>query len=288
MTTMPTPAGPGTEKLIALVTNGSQFAGPAALLGLKHLNCQVYVHDPSFSDDARREAFASAHNGVIPVAGDRLSVANDVIRAEGRLDILIENPAPRGEAHVTDDDNVAALDKWLTDAAREVITEPFELLNFAARAMRQRSRGVIIFFTSATWDRPQHGSVYYSAMRAAYPCLALGAARDLASAGIQVNCVPRTSWRAKSITRRSCGTGRRRRRNSPSWSRSGGCKPPVTSGNLSPSWPAGPPRSSPGTPSRSTAPRSCPRAYDRGRRATASRHPRSEGTTRCLLSRADG
>ena len=34
MTTMPAPAGPSTEKLIALVTNGSQFAGPAALLGL--------------------------------------------------------------------------------------------------------------------------------------------------------------------------------------------------------------------------------------------------------------
>ena len=189
MTTMPAPTGPSTEKLIALVTNGSQFAGPAALLGLNQLNCQVYVHDPSFSDDAQRDAFASDHNGVIPLAGNRLSVANDVMKAEGRLDILIENPAPRGEAHVTDDDNVDALDEWLTDAAREVITEPFELLNFAARAMRQRSRGVIIFFTSATWDRPQHGSVYYSAMRAAYPCLALGAARDLAPAGIQVNCV---------------------------------------------------------------------------------------------------
>ena len=145
MTTMPAPTGPSTEKLIALVTNGSQFAGPAALLGLKYLNCQVYVHDPSFSDDAQRDAFASDHNGVIPLAGNRLSVANDVMKAEGRLDILIENPAPRGEAHVTDDDNVAALDEWLTDAAREVITEPFELLNFAARAMRQRSRGVIIF-----------------------------------------------------------------------------------------------------------------------------------------------
>jgi len=66
MTTMPAPTDPGTEKLIALVTNGSQFAGPAALLGLKYLNCQIYVHDPSFSDDAQRNAFESAHNGVIP------------------------------------------------------------------------------------------------------------------------------------------------------------------------------------------------------------------------------
>jgi len=189
MTTMPAPAGPSTERLIALLTNGRQFAGPAALLGLKHLNCRVYVHDPAFSDDAQRDAFASDHNGVIPLAGNRLSVANDVIRAEGRLDILIENPSPRGEAHVTDDDNVDALDKWLNDAARELITEPFELLNFAARAMRQRSRGVIILLTSESWEKPQHGSVYYSAMRAAYPSLALGAARDLAPAGIQVNCI---------------------------------------------------------------------------------------------------
>jgi 3-oxoacyl-[acyl-carrier protein] reductase len=189
MTTIPAPASPSTEKLIALLTNGTQFAGPAALLGLKHLNCQIYVHDPSFSDDAQRDAFASAHGGVIPLAGDRLSVANDVMKAEGRLDILIENPSPRGEAHVTDDDNVAALDTWLNDAARELIIEPFELLNFAARAMRQQSRGVIVLLTSESWEKPQHGSVYYSAMRAAYPCLALGAARDLGPAGIQVNCV---------------------------------------------------------------------------------------------------
>ena len=181
--------GAGTEKLIALLTNGSQFAGPAALLGLQHLNCQIYVHDPSLSDDAEREAFASAHDGVIPLAGDRLSVARDVIKAEGRLDILIENPSPRGEAHVTDDDNVDALDAWLNDAARELIVEPFELLNFVARAMRQQSRGVIVLLTSESWEKPQHGSVYYSAMRAAYPCLALGAARDLAPDGIQVNCI---------------------------------------------------------------------------------------------------
>jgi 3-oxoacyl-[acyl-carrier protein] reductase len=186
---MTAPAGAGTDKLIALLTNGSQFAGPAALLGLKPLNCQVYVHDPSFSDNAKLHAFASAHDGVIPLAGDRLSVASDVMKAEGRLDILIENPSPRGEAHVTDDDDVAALDAWLNDAARELIVEPFKLLNFAARAMRQQSRGAIVLLTSESWEKPQHGSVYYSAMRAAYPCLALGAARDLGPDGIQVNCI---------------------------------------------------------------------------------------------------
>jgi 3-oxoacyl-[acyl-carrier protein] reductase len=186
---MTVPANRATEKLVALLTNGSQFAGPAALLGLKNLNCQIYVHDPSFSDDAKLSAFASAHDGVIPLAGDRLSVANDVINAEGRLDVLVENPSPRGEAHVTDDNNVDALDSWLNDAARELIVEPFELLNFAARAMRKQSRGVIVLLTSESWEKPQHGSVFYSAMRAAYPCLALGAARDLAPDGIQVNCV---------------------------------------------------------------------------------------------------
>ena len=181
--------GTGTEKLIALLTNGSQFAGPAALLGLKDLNCKVYVHDPSLSDDAKRKDFASAHDDVIPLAGNRMSVANEVVSAEGRLDVLIENPSPRGEAHVTDDDNVDALHSWLDDAARELIVEPFELLNFAARTMRQQSRGVIVLLTSESWEKPQHGSVYYSAMRAAYPCLALGAARDLAADGIQVNCI---------------------------------------------------------------------------------------------------
>jgi hypothetical protein len=78
---MSTDTGTMAEKLIALVTNGCRFAGPAALLGLKHLNCQIYVHDQSFSDDAQLDAFASAHNGVIPLAGSRLTVANEIIRA---------------------------------------------------------------------------------------------------------------------------------------------------------------------------------------------------------------
>lgn len=186
---MRTDTGTTAEKLIALVTNGCRFAGPAALLGLKHLNCRIYVHDQSFSDDSQLEAFASAHNGVIPLAGSRLSVANEIIRAEGRLDILVENPSIRGERHVTDDDAVDTLDTFLTDAANELIVEPFQLLNFVARTMRQRSRGVIILITSESWEKPQRGSVFYSAMRAALPSLALGAARGLAAAGIQVNCI---------------------------------------------------------------------------------------------------
>lgn len=178
-----------TEPAIALVTNGCQFAGPAALLGLQHLNGKIYVHDQSFSDAAQLGAFADAHEDLIPVAGSRLSVAHQVVSAEGRLDVLVENPSIRGERHVTDDDDVDLLDKWLTDAAQELIVEPFELVNFAARTMRQRSRGAIVLITSESWEKPQHGSVFYSAMRAAFPSLALGAARDLAPEGIQVNCI---------------------------------------------------------------------------------------------------
>jgi NAD(P)-dependent dehydrogenase (short-subunit alcohol dehydrogenase family) len=178
-----------TEMMIGLVTNGSQYAGPAAVLGLKNLGCKIYVHDQSFSDRARLDAFALAHSGVVPVAGDRLTVANEVLKAEGRLDILVENPSIRGERHVTDDDNVGSLRKWLADAANELIVEPLQLLNFAAKARRQRSGGAVVLITSESWEKPQRGSVFYSAMRAAFPSLALGAARDLAPAGIQVNCV---------------------------------------------------------------------------------------------------
>jgi hypothetical protein len=76
------------EKIIALVTNGCRFAGPAALLGLKHLNCRIYVHDQSFSDDAQLDAFASAHNGVIPLAGSRLTVANEITRVFRKTTIV--------------------------------------------------------------------------------------------------------------------------------------------------------------------------------------------------------
>jgi NAD(P)-dependent dehydrogenase (short-subunit alcohol dehydrogenase family) len=88
----------------------------------------------------------------------------------------------RGERHVTDDDD--RLDTFFTYAAHELIVEPFQLLDFVARTMRQRSRGVIVLITSESWEKPQRGSVFYSAMRAAFQSLALGAAR-----GIQVNCI---------------------------------------------------------------------------------------------------
>jgi 3-oxoacyl-[acyl-carrier protein] reductase len=218
---MSTDTGTMTEKLIALVTNACRFAGPAALLGLKHLNSRIYVHDQSFSDDAQLDAFASAHNGVIPLAGSRLSVANEIIRAEGRLDILIENPSIRGERHVTDDDDVDTLDTWLTDAAHELIVEPFQLLNLVARTMRQRSRGVIVLITSESWEKPQRGSVFYSAMRAAFPCLALGAARDLAAAGIQVNCISPNYLESEEYYPPKLWN-RPEKKNWPRWSQSGG------------------------------------------------------------------
>jgi 3-oxoacyl-[acyl-carrier protein] reductase len=178
-----------SEKSVALVTNACQYAGPAAVLAVQHLGCQIYVHDQSFFDAEQLKAFSAAHRDVTPLVGDRLSVANEVIRAEGQLDILVENPSIRGERHATDDDNVDVLDQWLKDAAHELIVEPFQLVNFAARTMRQKSKGAIVLITSESWEKPQHGSVWYSAMRAAFPSLALGAARDLAPAGIQVNCV---------------------------------------------------------------------------------------------------
>lgn len=189
MHSTPASNGASSERFIALVTNGCQYAGPAALLGLKDLDCHIYVHDQSFSDADQRDAFASAHEGMIPLAGSRLSVADQIIQVEGQLDILVENPSIRGERHTTDDDDVDTLDKWLNDAAFELIVEPFELVNLAARSMRERSRGAIVLITSESWEKPQHGSVFYSAMRAAFPSFALGAARDLGPAGVQVNCI---------------------------------------------------------------------------------------------------
>ena len=174
---------------IALVTNSCQFAGPAALLGLKGLGCRIYAHDPSFDDSAGGSSFAEAHDGVTHLAGNRLSALDEVVRAAGRLDILVENASVRGERHTADDDDTHGLDKWLGDAASELVVEPFQLLNRVARVMRQQSGGSIVLITSESYEKPQHGSVFYSAMRAAFPSLALGAARDLASAGIRVNCI---------------------------------------------------------------------------------------------------
>ncbi|MGL6234769.1 MAG: SDR family oxidoreductase [Segniliparus sp.] len=169
---------------VSLVTNVTEFAGPGSALGLLNSGHKVYAHDPRFGDSAPHKTIA----GIIAVPGTREEVLAEVLRREGRIDTLVENPTIRGERYVTEDANTEKLDGWLDDAARELITEPFKLLNRVSKHMNDHEGGAIILVTSESWMKPQRGSVYYSAMRAALPSLALGSARDVAPK-VQVNCL---------------------------------------------------------------------------------------------------
>lgn len=176
-------------KPIAILTNVTQYAGPASLLALADLGATVYAHDPTFGDESVREDFEKASPGVIAVAGDRLRVAQQAVDQAGRIDVYIENSVAVGERHLTDDNDADALAEWLGGAAEEMVVEPCKLLNFVSRIMRDQKSGSVVLFGSESWFKPQHGSAYYSAMRAIAPSMALGAARDLGRHGIQVNSI---------------------------------------------------------------------------------------------------
>lgn len=174
---------------IAILTNATEYGGPAAILGLEDIGAKVYAHDRTFSDPTARANYQKKHPTAIAVEGDRLTVANVARKESGRIDVLVENSAAKGERHTTDDDNSEALAAYLVDATNEMIVEPSKLLNFVSRVMRDQKSGAIVLFGSESWVKPQSGTVYYSAIRASAPSMALAAARDLGKYGIQVNCI---------------------------------------------------------------------------------------------------
>jgi 3-oxoacyl-[acyl-carrier protein] reductase len=173
----------------AILTNATEYAGPAAILGLEDLSARIYAHDRTFDDPAARAKYEQDHPLATAVAGDRLTVAAAAKEATGRIDILVENSVAAGVRHLTDDDDSDALASWLADAATEMLVEPSRLLNYVSRVMREQKSGAIVLFGSESWVKPQSGTVYYSAIRASAPSMALGAARDLGKYGIQVNCI---------------------------------------------------------------------------------------------------
>ncbi|WP_019201195.1 SDR family oxidoreductase [Tsukamurella sp. 1534] len=173
----------------AILTNVTEYAGPPGILALEDIGAKVYAHDKSFGDASARAAYEKDHPTATAVAGDRLTVAARAFQETGRIDVLVENSVGKGERHITDCEDPDELHAWLADAATEMIVEPSRLLNYVARVMRDQKSGAIVLFGSESWMKPQSGTVYYSAMRATAPSMALGAARDLGRYGVQVNCI---------------------------------------------------------------------------------------------------
>jgi NAD(P)-dependent dehydrogenase (short-subunit alcohol dehydrogenase family) len=174
---------------VALVTNVSEFMGPAITEEFAREGATLALHDRDEVAGARVGAMATAlGRETLVLAGDltRSSEADRVVEATvarfGHLDILVNNSAnpPTGSPteRVTDA-------QWREMTAR-LLDEPFYCLRAALRVMRPARRGKIINMSSAAAYPGLPNYAAYSAARAGVNGLTKAVGREVAREGIQV------------------------------------------------------------------------------------------------------
>lgn len=170
----------------AIVTNVCHFVGVAAAETLQGHGASVLCHDQSFADEAARAAFLADHPDlkVLDVT-DTAAAVDAAVEQFGHLDIAVINdfyPALRAPIDTAD------LEDFRT-GLEALMVVPFATAAAAARHMKPRKQGKLIFVTSAA---PFHGLpnyCMYAAGRGGANALALSVAKELARDNIQVNAV---------------------------------------------------------------------------------------------------
>jgi NAD(P)-dependent dehydrogenase (short-subunit alcohol dehydrogenase family) len=171
---------------VAVVTNVMHFVGLAAAEELARHGAKVLCHDRSFAAAGPREAFARAHPHL--AAGVNVEPEAMIADAEstlGPIDILVANdfhPAVRAPIDTAKPEDLRACLEALTVA-------PFTVAAAAARRMKARRRGKIVFVTSAAPLRGLPNYAIYATARGAANALAVSLAQELAAFNIQVNAV---------------------------------------------------------------------------------------------------
>jgi len=169
-----------------LITDIAHFVGGPSARALLAEGATVYGVDTSFSDASARAAFEEKVPGVkaLPMTAPKEAVAA-VIKAEGRLDVLINNdawPAVRGPVD-------EATDKDMHETFEALVFKSFAMTRAAVPQMKAQQAGKILFLSSAA---PLNGIPNYSlyaAARGAANSLALTLAKELAPFNIQVNAL---------------------------------------------------------------------------------------------------
>jgi len=180
-----------TEK-VALVTNVSEFMGPAITEEFAREGATLALHDRDESAAKRIGAMAAAMGrDTLTISGDltQSAEADRVVQATvtrfGHLDVLVNNSAnpPTGSPteRITDA-------QWREMTAR-LLDEPFYCLRAALRVMRPAKRGKIINMSSAAAFPGLPNYAAYSAARAGVNGLTKAVGREVARDGIQVNAV---------------------------------------------------------------------------------------------------
>jgi 2-keto-3-deoxy-L-fuconate dehydrogenase len=177
---------------VALITNVSQFMGPACTAEFAKEGATLALHDRTEGRVKPALEVASAYGReAVAVAGDptrptdAARAVRSVLDRFGRLDILVNNsshPGAGGPIEETSDETWRSLIAHLLD-------EPFFMMRAALRAMKRQGHGKIINVSSAVALPGLPNYAAYSAARAGVNGLTKAVGREVARHGIQVNAI---------------------------------------------------------------------------------------------------
>jgi NAD(P)-dependent dehydrogenase (short-subunit alcohol dehydrogenase family) len=177
---------------VALITNVSQYMGPAVTEEFAREGATLALHDAT--EEAARPLVSVAERlgrttlalvGDLTRSSEAERVVQTVVQRFGRLDVLVNNnafpPAGCATENVTDE-------AW-REMMAHLLDEPFYCLRAALRVMRPARRGKIINITSAVGlpGLPRYAA--YTTARAGVNGLTKAVGREVAADGIQVNAI---------------------------------------------------------------------------------------------------
>ncbi|MDZ4759682.1 MAG: SDR family oxidoreductase [Alphaproteobacteria bacterium] len=168
------------ESKTVLVTDVRGFANPVIAQRLKRAGARVAAVDPSIPSDGEEDGIA-----LVAWSEPAAMVEAAVARLGGRLDAIVISPALPAPRTPVDSFTAQSLASYFD----RVAIEPLLFASAAARVMRTRKSGRIVFGTSSGPIGGIPGFVAYAAARSAVNGAVRSLALELAADGISVNAV---------------------------------------------------------------------------------------------------
>ena len=171
---------------IILITDALHFLGRTGSRVMIGEGATVYAQDEAFRDATARKAFEAEIPGVKALPEqDPTEIVEKIIKAEGRIDVMINNDAfPALKAAIDEAD--------IDDFRRTVenlMVRGFHFAREVSRHMKAAKRGKIIFISSAAPKRGIPNYSMYVAARGGANALAQTLAKELGRYNIQVNAL---------------------------------------------------------------------------------------------------
>lgn len=171
---------------VVLITNATEYVGPASIARLTRDGAKIVAQDPGFSEATACDAFAARHPGVATTGAiEPATIVEAALAAHGRIDTVISNddaPAIRAPLETANLDDFRA-------GLEAMMVRPFALAQAAVTPMKKQGGGRIVLITSAAPLRGLTNYGMYAAARGGANALTLTLARELASSNILVNAI---------------------------------------------------------------------------------------------------